>query len=63
MPVLFECLSTSLYKTLGNILARKNPEIQKVSAILSKRERSDVQGHEESLTRGERETLAAFEDK
>jgi len=60
----YSVILTSLYKTLGNILARKNAETQKVSAILSKRERSDVQGNEESfLTRGEREALTAFEEK
>jgi len=59
----YSVILISLYKTLGNILARKHAEADKVSSILDKRERSDVRGDESLLTRGEREALAEYSDK
>ncbi|KAH8107162.1 hypothetical protein BXZ70DRAFT_916661 [Cristinia sonorae] len=55
-----------LYKTLYNIVARRQAEEEEagVKAVLEKRQRSDVsQDEERYLTRNEREVLAAWEKK
>lgn len=52
-------------KTLFNIAARRRSEREnsEVSAVLRKRERSDVSQDESLLTRLERETLKEWESK
>jgi DNA-directed RNA polymerase III subunit RPC3 len=53
----------NLYKTLYNINVRKQAETNeaRVTAVLEKRERSDVSQDERLLTRNERETLREWE--
>jgi DNA-directed RNA polymerase III subunit RPC3 len=53
----------NLYKTLYNINVRKQAETNeaRVTAVLEKRERSDVSQDERLLTRNERETLSEWE--
>lgn len=56
----------SLYKTLCNIIARRQSEQEEplLKAVLEKRQRTDViQDEERLLTRNERELLAQWEKK
>ena len=55
----------SVYKTLYNIIARRRAEreFSEVSAVLEKRQRSDVSQDENLLTRLEREVLQSWEAK
>lgn len=62
----YSTLLGSLYKTLTNMHLRLFSEssTSTISALLEKRERSDVRGREEELmTRDEREALREFERK
>lgn len=54
-----------LYKTLSNILQRKQAEQDEptVKAVLEKRQRTDVSVDEGLLTRNEREILSEWESK
>jgi len=56
---------STLYKTLGNILARRRAESEggELTAVLEKCERSDVSQDESLLTRLEREILQNWEQK
>lgn len=59
-------LLRGLYKTLYNIGTRRRVEEEELSvkAVLEKRQRSDVsQDIERLLTRNERETLTAWEER
>uniref|UniRef100_A0A8H8CN89 DNA-directed RNA polymerase III subunit RPC3 n=1 Tax=Psilocybe cubensis TaxID=181762 RepID=A0A8H8CN89_PSICU len=61
----YQVILGNVYKTLFNIAARRRSEREnsEVSAVLQKRERSDVSQDESLLTRLERETLKEWESK
>ncbi|KAF8163124.1 hypothetical protein B0H34DRAFT_694196 [Crassisporium funariophilum] len=61
----FSVILGNVYKTLYNIMARLRAEREagEVSAVLEKRERSDVSQDESLLTRLEREVLKEWETK
>jgi len=61
----FSAILGNIYKTLYNIIARRRAEREnlEVSAVLEKRERSDVSQDESLLTRLERDILKAWETK
>lgn len=63
LPKACSVLLGNLYKTLYNINVRKQAETNeaRVTAVLEKRERSDVSQDERLLTRNERETLREWE--
>lgn len=56
-------LLSSLYQTLANIVARDRDEQEKVRPVLDKRDRSDVNGDERLLSRGEIAALREWEEK
>lgn len=61
----FSVILDDVYKTLYNIILRRRAEREngEVSAVLEKRERSDVSQDESLLTRLEREVLQSWESK
>ncbi|KAG8863734.1 RNA polymerase III subunit C82 [Tulasnella sp. 330] len=63
LPKAYANLLSHTYQTLANIVAISEHEQTQVRAILDKRDRSDVNGDERLLGRGEREALRAWEDK
>ncbi|KZS99017.1 hypothetical protein SISNIDRAFT_480604 [Sistotremastrum niveocremeum HHB9708] len=64
-PHTFSVLLQNFYKTLFNIMSRKDAEAADgmVKSVLEKRTRSDVANDESLLTRPERELLREWEDK
>jgi len=64
-PKAYATALSTLYKTLGNILARRRAESEggELTAVLEKCERSDVSQDESLLTRLEREILQTWEKK
>ncbi|KAG9036468.1 RNA polymerase III subunit C82 [Tulasnella sp. JGI-2019a] len=63
LPKAYANLLSHTYQTLANIIAISEHEQTQVRAILDKRDRSDVNGDERLLVRGEREALRTWEDK
>ncbi|KAG8901824.1 RNA polymerase III subunit C82 [Tulasnella sp. 403] len=56
-------LISALYQTLANIVTRDRDEQENVRPVLDKRDRSDVNGDERLLGRGEITMLREWEDK
>jgi DNA-directed RNA polymerase III subunit RPC3 len=60
-PRTYSSLLFSLYRTLGNILARQRTELQRIQPLLTKRERTDVQTNpDQYMTRDERAALDEY---